>query len=73
MCKKHGILRIKQGDIEIDFGAEVPKQAPRGRHVTKELSPDDEYKIKEERLSTMLIENPLEYEELLLKDGYEKN
>lgn len=69
IAKKHHLRHLKVGDIEFTFGEEQ-KALPRGKHAaTKELAPDDEQKIKEERLATMLIEDPLQYEELLMKDN----
>lgn len=69
LAKKHGIKHLKVGDIEFEFGDEPTKGAPRGRHVAAELSPQDEQRLKEEQMANMLIESPLAYEELLMKDN----
>jgi hypothetical protein len=66
IAKKYGLRKVKCDGIELEFGEEPTKAAPRGRYVPKELSPTDEMKAKEEQMANMMIEDPLKYEELMM-------
>lgn len=72
LCKKHGIRRIKHGEIELEFTDEgAKKMAPRGRHVKPvvEVTPEEVDAAREEDLANLMITDPMQFEEILSAQG----
>jgi MoaA/NifB/PqqE/SkfB family radical SAM enzyme len=69
-CLKNGITKIKHNGIELEFGGEAKKFAPRGKSAVKpqEVSKKDVEDVKEEQMANLLMEDPLQYEELLMRN-----
>jgi hypothetical protein len=65
----HGLTRIKFGEVEVEFGQKVVvPESPLRENVDKEALAQVEDNIKQQQIAEMILEDPLAYERLAMKE-----